>query len=315
MAGDELSEAMALSTEDTLILDNDKVYPEFRSHVRKLSCLACQKERMTQGDEFNFAPNLGDVSDPHHVRTVGAGGHDAENLVPLCRKHHGEIGSITMIRFQIKYNIDLRTIAGEIYQYFLNSGELQEAAEKTFAIHKRIVARIDGAKNAMMLVADEILQFVTTTHMNKPAYFWLGFPNAESYFTTPTSNNGLGLSQRTAYRMLNMAKVKLELGSERLAAELGTYKCSIVLPHLKGESDPQKKLEIAQAVAAMPMEDAVTWSREKTGLPDRRQVKHDAVVSMLTEFMRENGVNLGDVIGDEQWDKLAWQVVVACTGH
>lgn len=43
--------------------------------IRTLPCMAC-----------GITP-----SDAHHVTTVGAGGGDtAENVMPLCRRHHAE---------------------------------------------------------------------------------------------------------------------------------------------------------------------------------------------------------------------------------
>lgn len=43
-------------------------------------------------------------SDPHHIRTRGAGGGDsAENLIALCRMHHTEIHQIGQTSFLIKY--------------------------------------------------------------------------------------------------------------------------------------------------------------------------------------------------------------------
>lgn len=42
--------------------------------------------------------------DMHHIKTQGSGGCDADyNLVPLCRRHHQEIGSIGTNKFVEKY--------------------------------------------------------------------------------------------------------------------------------------------------------------------------------------------------------------------
>lgn len=57
--------------------------------VRELGCLIC-----------------GRVEEVHHRKTRGAGGGDVlENLMPLCRSHHVEIGQIGETKFLIKYNI------------------------------------------------------------------------------------------------------------------------------------------------------------------------------------------------------------------
>lgn len=51
----------------------------------------------------------------HHVKTVGTGGLDKGNLVPLCVDHHEEVhrGRDTFAR---KYDIDLEQIAKELEQ-------------------------------------------------------------------------------------------------------------------------------------------------------------------------------------------------------
>ncbi len=43
--------------------------------------------------------------EPHHDPTVGAGGSDYTS-VPLCRKHHSEVGQIGKKRFQEKYGVN-----------------------------------------------------------------------------------------------------------------------------------------------------------------------------------------------------------------
>ena len=50
--------------------------------------------------------------DPHHLSARGMGGRDGgktdETMVPLCRKHHSEVEQIGVIKFQVKYEIDLK---------------------------------------------------------------------------------------------------------------------------------------------------------------------------------------------------------------
>ena len=47
-------------------------------------------------------------SDPHHLKTRGAGGDDSDdNLIALCRVHHVEIHKIGRDTFIQKYNIKL----------------------------------------------------------------------------------------------------------------------------------------------------------------------------------------------------------------
>jgi hypothetical protein len=41
---------------------------------------------------------------PHHIKTRGSGGGDTiDNLMPLCQKHHTEVGTIGLIAFSAKY--------------------------------------------------------------------------------------------------------------------------------------------------------------------------------------------------------------------
>lgn len=40
----------------------------------------------------------------HHRKTVGAGGKDASNEVPLCTKHHTEVHTMGETRFEAKYH-------------------------------------------------------------------------------------------------------------------------------------------------------------------------------------------------------------------
>ena len=45
-------------------------------------------------------------SEPHHVKSRGAGGK-AEHLVPLCHEHHRELHGSGHRTFQEKHNVDL----------------------------------------------------------------------------------------------------------------------------------------------------------------------------------------------------------------
>ena len=50
---------------------------------------------------------------PHHVRSVGAGGTDRGNLVPLCLKCHNECETGGRDSFEAKHNVDLSILAEE----------------------------------------------------------------------------------------------------------------------------------------------------------------------------------------------------------
>jgi hypothetical protein len=49
-------------------------------------------------------------SDPHHVRSRGAGG-TAKDLVPLCHAHHVEVHAAGRRTFEEAHGVDLRTVA------------------------------------------------------------------------------------------------------------------------------------------------------------------------------------------------------------
>jgi hypothetical protein len=68
-----------------------------REWFRQMNCLVCGKI----------------PSDPHHVRTRGAGGVDKDNIVPLCRFHHTELHTGGRHTFARKYGVNLNEKALE----------------------------------------------------------------------------------------------------------------------------------------------------------------------------------------------------------
>jgi len=83
------------------------VNDEFKAYVRDLPCLVC-----------------GANSDPHHVRTRGAGGKDNANLVPLCREHHQELHTIGVLTFEDKYKLGcLRMRAEQLFDKYEGAKE------------------------------------------------------------------------------------------------------------------------------------------------------------------------------------------------
>ena len=74
----------------------------YRNYIRSLPCLVGNKD-------CAFG------TDPHHVRTRGAGGRDHSNLVPLCEVHRAELHTIGRLTFEDKYKLgDLRMRAEQI---------------------------------------------------------------------------------------------------------------------------------------------------------------------------------------------------------
>jgi hypothetical protein len=52
-------------------------------------------------------------SDPHHVKSRGAGGRD-EHCVPLCRTHHDYFHSAGRLSFETRFGVDLYSEAARL---------------------------------------------------------------------------------------------------------------------------------------------------------------------------------------------------------
>jgi len=86
-----------------------KVNQKYRDYIKTLPCLISDKDC------------CGWVH-VHHVRTVGAGGLDEYNLVPLCMDHHtGNHGVHVFgkIKFSKKYDVNLTDIATLLYHEWM----------------------------------------------------------------------------------------------------------------------------------------------------------------------------------------------------
>lgn len=59
----------------------------------------------------------GGMSDPHHVKTRGAGGSDFLT-VNLNRKYHSELEQIGMFRFEHKYGVDIEKSIRELHKRY-----------------------------------------------------------------------------------------------------------------------------------------------------------------------------------------------------
>jgi len=85
-----------------------EVFGEHAEYIRTLPCAACHKPG---------------PSDPHHVKSRGAGGNDEANLIPLCRVHHTEIHQIGKKTFADKWHLDLEDKALR-YEQMRERGDL-----------------------------------------------------------------------------------------------------------------------------------------------------------------------------------------------
>lgn len=307
-----MSEKLLVSTSITTNSKNLKYkdYTEFREFIRKLKCIACQiedsEEKVPSLGTLDLMPGLENISDPHHIKTVGSGGPDAENLVPLCRKHHSILGNEGSITFQLKRNLDFKEIAIKIFNIFCNSDELKEAPNKAFAYHQRLLALIDNVKQATLHCADSILKFIELNLAGVPAYKWLGFESINQYATTPIDQGGLGLKQRTVHRLLAMSQVKVLTGNDSdLVRDLGTYKSEIVLPIIKNKQTIQERKEICFQIQSMTVADAISWKNNIIGKPDKREKFQRSVELSIRKFLIQRGVS--SLLNETE--QLSWNIV------
>lgn len=61
-------------------------------------------------------------SDPHHVKSRGAGGGD-DQMVPTCRICHTTGGTIGWKTFEAKYGVNLRSEALKLREWYLPIGK------------------------------------------------------------------------------------------------------------------------------------------------------------------------------------------------
>lgn len=73
-------------------------------YVRSLPCCVCHKPG---------------PSDPHHVRSRGAGG-TSKDLVPFCRRHHMEYHATGRETFARRHGIDLEAKAARYEEWYHN---------------------------------------------------------------------------------------------------------------------------------------------------------------------------------------------------
>lgn len=81
----------------------DQVYGSFHRWVKTHPCAIAGEHEC-----------IGPV-DGHHLKSVGSGGVDAGNCVPLCRAAHTEIHTIGFERFNENYFNDLRLFAAHLW--------------------------------------------------------------------------------------------------------------------------------------------------------------------------------------------------------
>lgn len=89
------------------------VYGEIHLFTKRLPCVLSDVD----GHVCDFYPNPSGC-DSHHVRSVGSGGQDENNTVPMCGAAHDEVHRLGLTTWCEKYGRDLRSIACEVTARF-----------------------------------------------------------------------------------------------------------------------------------------------------------------------------------------------------
>lgn len=289
-------------------------YPEYRDYVRRLKCVACGHTHNKDADgnpieKYDEPPTLISVSDPHHVKSRGAGGPDAENLVPLCRAHHTEAHTVGITEFQLRYNLDLKSIARYVYRTYLDQLQGADYAAKVLAQHRLIESRL-YAVNMDALAIGQMLESMKNERLgDKTGFQWMGFSNFEAYCSAPVESGGLGMNPRTAYRCLAFARVEADedINHEDLV-EIGATKTNIIKQLIEKADSPEEKQSIVQTAKSLSQTDLIAFRNNQLGLPDPRTTAHNRVVSELITIFDSMGIQRPD---QGALESMAWALVEA----
>lgn len=85
-----------------------EIYGPYHEWVKTLPCLC----------KDNISTKCGGPVDAHHVKSVGAGGKDYANQVPLCRLHHQLLHTVGRGWFEDVYGFTLTTEAKRIAWFY-----------------------------------------------------------------------------------------------------------------------------------------------------------------------------------------------------
>jgi hypothetical protein len=88
-----------------------------RGEPRPAKWLGCWPQSRIGVDVLRGLGMLGHmpISECAHVKSRGAGGKDAGNMVPMCMRHHRQQHAVGIKTFQAAYGIDLRAIAARVW--------------------------------------------------------------------------------------------------------------------------------------------------------------------------------------------------------
>lgn len=284
-------------------------YSPFKEYISRIRCVVCQKTdgKDTTGERVeppDYVPDMVNISDPAHVKTVGSGGPDAENIVPLCHYHHQELHNIGIITFQLHYNVDLKTVALTVFEQFTSSISESDHATLATVEHNRILSRVHGIRNQVVELGMLLLKFRDAEFNGKPMYEWCGFASFSQYISSPVQSGGLGLSSKTMYRWIRAAELKNIL-PDCAVEELGAVKSDILLPAIKKAASETEKRKLFDQAVETSATDLSSLVNKRLGRADPRDVKHVRVVGILNRFF-----DMADVeIEPEYTEAFAWELM------
>ena len=295
------------------VLFESDLYPEYsplKEYISKIRCVICQK---TDGKDIagepvepdvDYVPEMVNISDPAHIKTVGSGGPDTENIVPLCHFHHQELHNVGIITFQVEYNVNLKNVAIEIFRQYSSSISESDYAEKAAVQHNRMLTKVHEIRSNIVDLGEMLIDFRDTKVNGKPMYEWLGFASFPQYITAPPRSGGLGLSGKTMYRWIRSAELKREL-PECPVEELGAAKADLLLTAIQATNSDVDKKKMFDMAMAMSIQDVAAMVRKKMGRPDQREELHVKVIKLLSDFF--NTVNA--TVDPHYVEAFAWQIM------
>jgi hypothetical protein len=295
---------------EELVIPNGD-WPEYRKFVGQIRCVVCQHSRGIDADgnnveEVSYKPELIRVADVHHLTSRGAGGDDAENIVPLCRVHHGEFHSMGVNTFQLHYNVDLRFVARAIYARFMDQIDGEEYAQIALAKHQQILSRVSAMDLEILDLGNMILEFRESRLGGKRLYEWLGFISFDQWITAPRSGSGLGISLRTSWRYQNFAGlIRDNPTQEKEIMSLGIMKANTISSMMKDAGDDEKE-EIVSRAKSSSMNDLISWKNQKEGKADPREELNRSTADMIFDLLNSFGVYEAD---DEKLKAWAWKLM------
>lgn len=286
---------------------------EYRQWVGMVRCIACQKSggKDKLGNIVEpvgtYETEIFKVSDAHHVVSRGAGGPDSENVVPLCRFHHGETHKIGKTTFQINYGINFTDFAKfltEQYIQKIENGGTGPAIAR--AMHELLVSRIFFVDKSVRDLSMAIDEAKDKRISGRYIWEWLGFNTIYSWVSSPVSSGGLGIQERSFHRYLIYAKTIKLLGEENIPEGYGHYRANAIYPLLERQrEDPEKVKELFEKSNTMSLPDLIAWRNKELGKTDPREVNFKVIRECISSLLQSLNA---EEISDEELDSFIWSI-------